>query len=248
LNRYGMSGLLLMVVALVPLVLIIDFALLYVSFADAPKYVGVIDVPIFVAIAIAVVLSRRRKSLTVEEKKAPPTTAIDKLRERNGGRRAQESNDHSLQINEAEKGEAEVFFEGAGTENHARQVDQVLQRMKAKEIDLGVGPIAEIEGREPSEIVEPGEPADEKTTELAEVPKSKPAKEQITEPKKVEKSKGKVKNYSLSPDKLQAPAFICRCSHAHRFVCLTCGMTTEQAAKNSKTHWVEWVPEMGAMP
>jgi len=247
-SRRGISGVLLLVVALVPLALIIDFALLYVSLPDAPKYVGIIDVPIFVVIAVAAVLSRRRRSPLVEQMKAPPATALDKLRERNGGRRAPGLNSHSPPLNETEEEEAEVFMEGTNVESHAQQVDEILQRMKAKEIDLGAGPIPEIEAREPSEIVEPGESVGEPPNEPEKVPKSYASKEQTTEPKKVEKSKGKEKNYTLSPGKLKTPAFICRCGHAHRFVCLTCGMTTEQAAKSTKTHWVEWVSEMGAMP
>ena len=246
-SRRGISTLLLVVVALLPLAIVIDSALLVASFPDAPKYVGIIDVPIFVFIAVAAVLSRRRKS-PLDEKNVSPTTALDKLRERNGGRRAPGSNSHSPPLNEAEEEEAEVFMERTYVESHAQQVNEILQRMKAKEIDLGAGPIPEIEAREPSEIVEPGESVDEQPNEPEKVPRFDASKKQITEPKKVEKSKGKEKNYTLSPGKLKAPAFICRCGHAHRFVCLTCGMTTEQAAKSTKTHWVEWVSEMGAMP
>jgi len=246
-SRRGMSGVLLIVIALVPLAFIIDFALLFVSFPDALKYVGIIDVPIFTVIAVAIVLSRRRQSLSVQMRD-PLTTALDKLRERNGGRRAPGINDSNPPSNETEEEEAEVFMEGTDVENHAQQVNEILQRMKAREIDLGAGPIPEVEAREPSGIVESVESTKEQTPAPHMVSKSDVTKQQTATPEKISKSNGKVKNYSLSPDKLMAPAFICRCRHPHRFVCLTCGMTTEQAAKNSKTHWVEWVPEMGSTP
>ena len=66
--------------------------------------------------------------------------------------------------------------------------------------------------------------------------------------KKIEQRPIKVskKDYAKSPEKLKVPAFVCRCGHPHRFVCLNCGMTLEKASKKKGMHWVEWVPEMGA--
>ena len=77
----------------------------------------------------------------------------------------------------------------------------------------------------------------EKELEKPEVPK----KSQM-EPTKVSK-----KDYTKSPEKLKVPAFVCRCGHPHRFVCLNCGLTLEKATKKKGTHWVEWVPDMGAL-
>jgi len=58
----------------------------------------------------------------------------------------------------------------------------------------------------------------------------------------------KSKNYLLSPEKLKVPAFVCRCGHPHRFVCLDCGMNLENAAHRKGMHWVEWVSELEAFP
>ena len=66
--------------------------------------------------------------------------------------------------------------------------------------------------------------------------------------RKVEAAWRKKQAYQTSPQKLKAPAFMCRCGHPHRFVCLTCGMTTERALKKKGMRWLEWLPEMGALP
>jgi hypothetical protein len=228
-NRRGISGTLLAVAGLVPLALIIDFALLYVSFPNATEYLVFIDVPIFAGIGAILFMSRRRAQRT-EKKEPPPTSALDKLKERNGGRRAPTESAKSILDND-EEGEAEVFMQTLDVEKSASDVDQILQRIKARDMDLGVGPIPEVEAREPPEIVEQG----------------RPVPQQVTAEKKA-KFNGKTKDYALSPEKLKVPAFICRCGHPHRFVCLTCGLTAEVAVKKSKMHWVEWVPEMGARP
>jgi len=221
--------LLLMIVALIPLALIIDFALLYASFPDAPRYVGIIDVPILVVVSVAFVLSRMRKTQSVEQKAVPPTSALDKLRERNGGRRAPTRSAKPI-LDRHEEEEAEVFLETPDVEKRSQDIDETLQRMKARDMNLGVGPDPEIEARPQPIIVKP-EPSAERVTLESET-----------------RPKGKIKNYVFSPAKLKVPAFVCRCGHPHRFVCLTCGLTAEQAAKKSKMHWVEWIPEMGALP
>jgi hypothetical protein len=233
-SRRGISGALLTVAGLVPLALIIDFALLYASFPNALLYVVAIDVPIFAAIGVVVFISWKRAQPPQGAKESAPNP-MDKLKERNGGRRAPTNSAKSI-LDKDEEEEAEVFLETPDVEKQARDVDEILQRMKAKEMNLGVGPDPEVEARPQPIIVEP-EPEPESQLRV---------ESPVVEPEV--KPKGKVKDYALSPDKLRAPAFICPCGHAHRFVCLTCGMTVEQAAKKSKTHWVEWVPEMGAEP
>ena len=218
-----------MIVALIPLAFVVDFALIYASVPDALRYVGVIDVPVFVVILVAWILSQRRKTILVEQKAVLQTTALDKLRERNGGRRAPVTSAKSI-LDKDEKNEAEVFLETPDVEKRVQAVDETLQRMKARELTLGSGPDPEVEAR-PQPIIVESEPS---AIRLMLEPETKP--------------KGKSKNYVLTPDKLKVPAFVCRCGHPHRFVCLTCGLTAEQAVKKGKTHWVEWVPEMGALP
>jgi len=51
--------------------------------------------------------------------------------------------------------------------------------------------------------------------------------------------------YYPTPEKLKAPAFMCKCGHPHRFVCLECGMDSDKALKKKGMKWVEWIPEMG---
>ena len=229
-SRRGISSLLLMVVALIPLAFIIDFTLFYVSYPNAAEYVGIIDFPIVVAIIGALFFARRRRRASATEKVAvPQTTPMDRLKERNGGRRAPVSSAESI-LDQDEEEEADVFAGTPDVGKRARDVDEILQRMKAREMYLGAGPDREVEARPQPIILEPEPP---------------PAK-QPTEPEVG--PKGKIKNYVLSPEKLKVPAFICRCGHAHRFVCLTCGLTVDAAAKKSKTHWVEWSLEMGAQP
>jgi hypothetical protein len=50
--------------------------------------------------------------------------------------------------------------------------------------------------------------------------------------------------YRFSPDDLKVPAFICKCGHPHRFLCVTCGMTLKEARGKKGTRWVEYVPEI----
>ncbi|HXW95545.1 MAG TPA: hypothetical protein VEJ19_07560 [Nitrososphaerales archaeon] len=225
-SRRGISSLLLIIVALIPLVLVIDFALLYASFPDAPRYVGIIDVPILVVVSVAFVLSRKRKAQPAKQE-ATPTTALDKLRERNGGRRAPTGSGESI-LDHDEVEEAGVFMGTPDYEKRARDVDEILQRTKAREMSLGAGHDNAVDAHLQPLFMDPDPPAEK----------------QLSEPE----VKAMLKNYVLSPEKLKIPAFVCRCGHAHRFVCLTCGITVEQAAKKSKTHWVEWVPAMGTLP
>ena len=226
-SRRGITGLLLMVVALVPLAVIIDVALLYVSFPNAAEYVALIDFPIAVGIGGALFFSHRRRKAEAELIATPGPNPMDKLKERNSGRRAPTAAKSILDKNEEK--EAEVFLETPDVEKSSRDVDEILQRMKAKEMNIGVGPGQEVDVHPQAAVVE----------------WKPPASGLVLDPEI--KSK-KYKDYVLTPDKLKAPAFVCRCGHAHRFVCLTCGMTIELAAKKPKMHWVEWAPEMGAVP
>ena len=216
-----------MVIALIPLAIIIDFALLYVSFPNATEYIGIIDFPIAVTIVGALIFARRRRRANGEKVTIPQTTPLDKLKQRNGGRRAPTQAKSILDQDEEE--EAEVFMGTPDFEKKARNIDEIMQRMKARDLNLGAGPGREVEA--------PPQPLPEEPE-----PSATPTSGKETD------SKRKLKDYVLSPEKLKIPAFVCRCGHAHRFVCLTCGLTVEQAVKKNKTHWVEWVPSTGALP
>jgi len=227
--RRGISSTALILVATLVVVAMIEAAMFLVSFPNALQLSLISDVPLAVIVGGVAFLLRRRGNPRVVQAEVPQALALDKLRVRNGGRRAPVKSAESI-LDQDEEPEADVFAGTPDLEKRARDVDEILQRMKAREMYLGAEPDREVEPRAQPIIVEPEPGAERPTLER----ESKP--------------KGKIRNYVLSPEKLKVPAFVCRCGHAHRFVCLTCGVTVEKAAKKSKTHWVEWVPEMGVLP
>jgi hypothetical protein len=221
---------LLVVVALVPLAVVIDFALLYVNFPNAMELVLLVDVPIIAVVGAGAFLSFRKRKASNKSEPSTPQTASAKMisdavnhRESKPPRRAA-----NLRESEAEAEEADVFLGGHGVEKSARDVDMILSRMRARDTDtdLGVSPTPGIE------------PHVHQNT--AQVLAEQPTEEMEKQPRERE--------YEMSPEKLKIPAFVCRCGHAHRFVCLTCGMNVETAMKKKNMHWVEWTPDMVANP
>ena len=227
-RRRGISMALLVVLALVPLAIILDVALLAVSFPDALELVLGIDIPILAAVGAVAFLSFRRQRKSAAQVRVAPSLSPQKIISNavNHLDPKPPRTNPNLPESEAEAEEAGVFLGGKNTEQPAQGASDIFGRMKAKEDeDFGVRPVPGFEprvrqataralGEEPVEEMEkkPGEP----------------------------ESKG----YSLTPDKLRAPAFICRCGHTHRFLCLQCGLNVETAVKKKKMHWVEWTPEM----
>jgi hypothetical protein len=218
----------LVVAALVPLAAVIDFALFYVNFPNATELVLLVDVPIAAAIGASAFLSFRRrgaptKSRFVSSQGASTKMISDVVNHRDSKplRSAQ-----GLPESETESAEADTFLGGHGVEKSAQDVDMILSRMKARDEDakLGVGPAPGTEPRmhEDTAQVLAEEPAEEMEKQLSK------------------------REYETSPEKLKVPAFICRCGHGHRFVCLTCGMSVEAAMKKKSMHWVEWTPDMVA--
>ena len=226
-----------MVAALIPLAIVIDITLLLVSYPSALEIILVTNVPIFALAFGGAFLSFRRTQRAIERASTTPQESpLEKLKERNTGRRAPTESD-TTPISEEEEEEADVFLGETEAAKSERQVNLFLQSLKAKEMDLGSGPMPGFEARPQSVIVEPTVANPQPVEQPA--PKPPPTEEKS-------KSKKKYKDYELSPEKLKVPAFICRCGHPHRFVCLQCGTTAENAIKNKKMHWIEWVPEMGA--
>ena len=232
-KRRGIGLTLLVVLALVPLAIILDVALLVASFPDSLEFVVGIDVPVFAAVGAVAFLSfrRQRKSARGEGRTAPSLTPDRIISNAVNHRDPKPPRTNSnLTESKEEAEEAEVFLGDNNAKQSAYNVADILARMKTKEDeDLGVRPVPGFEprvhqataralGEEPVEEMEkqPGEP--------------------------------EAKGYSLAPDKLKMPAFICRCGHTHRFLCLQCGLNVETAVKKKKMHWVEWRPELVEMP
>jgi hypothetical protein len=225
--RRGISSTVLVLVVAVMVVAIVEAALFLISFPNALQLALIADVPVAVIVGGVAFLLRRRGKLRVVQSGVPQATGLDKLRKRNGGRRAPHA-DETAMMDKTEGEEADVFLGEDSVGKSAENVDTILSSMRARDEDTNLGV-------RPAPGIEPH--MHQKT---AQVLAEEPAEEMEKRPSERE--------YQTSPDALKIPAYICRCGHAHRFLCLICGMNVETAIKKKNMHWVEWTPDMLANP